>query len=149
MINAYSKFYESDAEDLLSVFFDYAINDCGFQSNQVAAMFVETGCAAQFENSNPAVLAGMSGVEMARAVVGKACGERDLPKPSYSIDRSAEYWAGWALAQYQRQTDHSFQEIFACVPLSEVVLFYGIFHEMDIRHFVDAMEARIKNRHRA
>ena len=101
MTHAYSESYLSNAKDRLSSFFDYAINDCGMKPDWITALFVNTGYAEQFERGNPAYLAGMSGVELARAVILKAYGKKELPHPTHSEDCSPEYWAGWALAEYQ------------------------------------------------
>jgi DNA-binding transcriptional regulator YiaG len=55
------------------------------------------------------------------------------------VDRSPEYWAGWALAYYQWSTALSFREIVAAVPLHEIIMLYEPYHEMDIRQFCDKM----------
>lgn len=67
MTHAYSESYLSNAKDRLSSFFDYAINDCKLKPDWIAALFINTGYAEQFERGNPAYVAGMSGVELARA----------------------------------------------------------------------------------
>ena len=46
----------------------------------------------------------MSGVALARAVITKANGRKELPKPTRAEDYSPEYWADWALAEYQWYT---------------------------------------------
>ena len=99
MTHAYSEFYLSNAKDRLSSFLDYAINDCRITPDWITALFINTGYAEQFERGNPAYVAGMSGVELARAVILKAYGRKELPKPTNSEERSPEYWAGWALAE--------------------------------------------------
>ena len=52
-------------------------------------------------------------------------------------DRSAEYWAGWALAYYQWETNLTFRRITDTVPVDEIVALYTPYHEMDIRQFSD------------
>ena len=69
MTHAYSESYLSNAKDRLSSFFDYAINDCKLKPDWITALFINTGYAEQFESGNPAYIAGMSGVELARAVI--------------------------------------------------------------------------------
>ena len=108
MTHAYNKSYLSNAKNRLSQFFDYAINDCNFKSDWIAMMFVQSGYAEQFERGNPAILAGMSGIELAQLVINKIYKEKKLPSPSFSNDKSAEYWAGWALAEYQWYTGRRF-----------------------------------------
>ena len=144
MTHAYNEFYLSNAKDRLSAFFDYAINDCKMAPEWITSLFVTTGYAEQFERGNPAFVAGMSGVELAQAVILKAYGEKELPQPTWSEERSPEYWAGWALASYQWYSARRFKDIFERVPLEDIIRMYPVYHEMDIRHFIDDMEVRYK-----
>ena len=140
MTHAYNKSYLSNAKNRLSQFFDYAINDCNFKSDWIAMMFVQSGYAEQFERGNPAILAGMSGIELAQLVINKIYKEKKLPSPSFSNDKSAEYWAGWALAEYQWYTGRRFKDIFEYAPLSKIISMYSVYHEMDITQFIDTMD---------
>lgn len=139
MTHAYNKSYLSNAKNRLSQFFDYAINDCNFKSDWIAMMFVQSGYAEQFERGNPAVLAGMSGIELAQLVINKIYKEKKLPSPSFSNDKSPEYWAGWALAEYQWYTGRRFKDIFEYSPLSKIISMYSVYHEMDITQFIDTL----------
>ncbi|MBO4725539.1 MAG: helix-turn-helix transcriptional regulator, partial [Firmicutes bacterium] len=85
---------------------------------------------------------GMSGIELARAVVEESYREKELPEPMYADGLSAEYWAGWALAEYQWYSGKRFADIFRRVKLSEVIEMYSVYHEMDISRFIDAIEDR-------
>ncbi len=140
MTHAYSESYLSNAKISLSSFFDYAINDCKMSPDWIATLFITSGYAMQFERGNPAYIAGMSGVELARAVIIKTYGKRDLPEPTHSQECSPEYWAGWALAQYQWYCARRFKDIFERIPLAQIISMYPIYHEMDITSFIDAME---------
>lgn len=55
------------------------------------------------------------------------------------LDKSPEYWTGWALAYYQWFTCRPFMKINAAVPIHRIVQMYNVYHEMDITHFVDTM----------
>lgn len=140
MTHAYNESYLSNAKDRLSLFFDYAINDCNLEPDWFSALFVNTGYAEQFERGNPAYVAGMSGVELARAVIQKAYGNKPLPVPTYSENCSPEYWAGWALAEYQWFSARRFKDIFERTPLTKIIDMYFVFHEMDITNFINTME---------
>lgn len=142
MTHAYSESYLSDAKDTLSQSFDYLINDCGFTADWTASLFLSSGYAEQFGRGNPGVLAGMSGVELATAIVRKTYKNRLLPELRYGDGLSPEYWAGWALAEYQWYSGRRFKDIFDHVKLSEVILMYSVYHEMDITKFIEAMEAK-------
>ena len=140
MTHAYSELYLTNAKDRLSSFFDYAINDCALKPDWITALFINTGYAEQFERGNPAYLAGMSGVELARAVINKAYGRKELPTPTHAEDCSPEYWAGWAVAEYQWSTGRRFKDIFERIPLTKIIEMYSVYHEMDITSFIVTME---------
>lgn len=142
MIRAYSESYLNDAKDTLSQCFDYLINDCEFDADWTASLFLSSGYAEQFERGNPSVLAGKSGVEPAKAIVQKTYRKRAMPELRYSDDLSPEYWAGWALAEYQWSCGRRFRNIFDRVKLSEIILMYSVYHEMDINKFIETMEAK-------
>ena len=142
MTHAYSESYLSDAKDRLSQFFDYLINDCGMKADWVASIFLSSGYAEQFERGNPAILAGMSGIELARVVVEATYKKKKLPEPRYSEGLSPEYWAGWALAEYQWYSGMHFKDIFERVKLSEIIPMYSVYHEMDISKFIETMDER-------
>ena len=142
MTHAYSESYLSDAKDRLSQFFDYLINDCGMKADWVASIFLSSGYAEQFERGNPAILAGMSGIELARAVVEATYKKKKLPEPGYAEGLSPEYWAGWTLAEYQWYSGKRFRDIFEHVKLSEIIPMYSVYHEMDVSKFIETMDER-------
>ena len=65
-------------------------------------------------------------------------------KPNYTVNRSEEFWVGWALAYYQWETSMSFAEIVRYVPIKDIIALYSPYHEMDIRQFVDKVNAMYK-----
>lgn len=140
MTHAYSEVYLNNAKDRLSSFFDYTINDCNLEPDWITALFITTGYAEQFERGNPAYVAGMSGVELAREVIWKAYGRKELPEPANAEDCTPEYWAGWAVAEYQWFCGRRFKDIFERIPLSRIIEMYSVYHEMDITSFIDTME---------
>lgn len=142
MTHAYSESYLSDAKDRLSQFFDYLINDCGMKADWVASIFLSSGYAEQFERGNPAILAGMSGIELARVVVEATYKKKKLPEPRYAEGLSPEYWAGWALAEFQWYSGKRFKDIFEHVKLSEIIPMHSVYHEMDVSKFIGAMDER-------
>jgi len=132
----------NDAKDTLAQCFDYLINDCGFKADWTASLFLSSGYAEQFERGNPGVLAGMSGVELAKAIVAKTYKNRAMPELKYGDGLSPEYWAGWSLAAFQWFSGKRFKDIFDHVKLSEIILMYPVYHEMDISKFIETMELR-------
>ncbi len=142
MTHAYNELYLNDAKECLSDMIDYAVNDCGIDADWFASLFVTTGYAQKFETGNPSVISGMSGVELARAIMEKAYNNKDFPVPQYREGASPEYWAGWALAEYQWSKGRRFKDIFERIPLSHIISMYHVYHEMDISSFIRDMELR-------
>jgi DNA-binding XRE family transcriptional regulator len=140
MTHAYSELYLSDAKSCLADMFDYIINDCKLKCDWAASLFLTTGYAQKFETGNPAILSGMSGVELGKAIVKKAYNKTDAPDANFREDRSPEYWAGWALAEYQWFSGRRFKDIFERIPLSQIIDMYSVYHEMDITQFIDTIE---------
>lgn len=141
MIHAYNELYLTDAKNSLSVFFDYAINDCKYSPDWFASLFVTSGYAKLFEEGNPTYISGMSGIELAQIVIKKVYGDNvELPEPTLPEECSPEYWAGWALAEYQWYSCHRFKEIFNRIPFSDIIAMYPLYHEMDISSFIQQMD---------
>lgn len=143
-MNAYSELYLSDAKNHFATMIDYAVNTCGFEADFFFQLFIKSSVAKQFENGNPSIVSGLSGYELAKKIVNECYGEKELPPPQFSQDKSAEYWAGWVLAQYQWYSGLSFARISESVKLSEIIGMYPLYHEMDIEHFFERMEQIIK-----
>ena len=140
MTHAYSELYLSDAKSCLADMFDYTINDCELESDWIASLFITTGYAQKFETGNPAILSGMSGIELGKAIIKKAYNKKEVLDANFSEDRSPEYWAGWALAEYQWFSGRRFKDIFERIPLSKIINMYSVYHETDISQFIDTME---------
>ena len=140
MTHAYSELYLSAAKSCLADKIDYIFNVCKFERDWAATLFVTTGYAQKFETGNPAILSGMSGAELGKAIVKKAYNKNNAPDANFREDRSPEYWAGWALAEYQWFSGRRFKDIFERISLSQVIDMYSVYHEMDISQFIDTME---------
>lgn len=139
MIHAYDKIYLSVAQKNLARMLDYMTNDLKHPMEKAWQFFLMSGVSSRFEQGDCTVLAGMSGVELARLVLEQAGEPAADETPSYSFDRSPEYWTGWAVAYYQWATSLTFAEIERAVPITEICRMYHPYHEMDIRQFADRM----------
>lgn len=144
MIRAYDEIYVNDAKNSLSQMFDYLINDCGFEPALAARIFVTSGYASMFENGNPAIISGMSGIELGQAVFRSVYKEKEFPEALVRLYPTQEYWAGWALAEYQWVSARVFKDIFERVPLADVLDMYSVYHEMDISRFIEEMDRRCR-----
>lgn len=141
-IRAFNELYLNDAQTNLANAFDYAINTCNLLSDDFAGIFSRSDYVKKFEYGDPAVISGKSGVELVKAILSKVNIVEGFPEPQFNQERSPEYWAGWALAYYQWYSAKRFKDIFARIPLSQIILMYKVFHEMDVTEFAESMEKR-------
>ena len=139
MMHAYDKLYLDKARTALARMLDFAVYDLHYDISQFFDFFLASGIAKRFEQGDFTILAGMSGVELAYTVLENVGLAQERIKPNYTVDRSEEYWTGWALAYYQWQTALSFADINRYVPIKTVQSLYNPYHEMDIRHFAERM----------
>ena len=139
-IHAYDYDYVSGAQRILGDAADFAIITLGVEPNVFGDALSVADAGRQFALGNPKYVAGMNGCEFARIIL-------DQTKTSYSdkedamfVDKSPEFWAGWALAFYQWYKGYSFMEILDAVSFDSIIDMYPIYHEMDIMQFVDSIE---------
>lgn len=131
--------------DTLGTMFDFAVNYCNLNGDDYWDMFICSGVAQQFEDNNPKFVAGKSGEEIvydALLAVGKSF---DCVNPLPSFDRTPEYWAGWALAQYQNATNLSYKSIHQLVGFDELMDMYKTLHEAPIEKFIEILNNKKNN----
>ena len=141
MIHAYDKVYLDKARTALGRMLDFAVYDLKYDIDQFFELFITSGVATKFETGDFTLLVGMSGVELAYEVLEQSGIRQERIKPDYTANRSKEYWTGWALAYYQWETSMRFSEIVQYVPIRDIMSLYSPYHEMDIRQFVEKMNA--------
>lgn len=139
MICAYDRVYLDCAKKVLGRMLDFAVYDLKYDLKDFFSLFIKSGVAERFGKGDFTILAGKSGVEVAYEVLEKANVDVERVKPRYTMNRSEEYWTGWALAHYQWETALDFEEIIRFAPIHYVRALYSPYHEMDIRHFIDKM----------
>ncbi len=144
MICAYDKVYLDKARTALGRMLDFAVYDLKYDITDFFNLFIRSGIANRFENGDFSILVGMSGVELTYKVLDASNIIYTRISPHYSVNRSEEFWTGWALAYYQWCTSMSFAQIVRHIPLKDIMLLYSPYHEMDIRHFVDQMNQLYK-----
>ena len=139
---AYSEDYLSMAQKVLGDMLDFAVNTCDFDIDQFFAMFLVSDVSVQFQEGNPTYLVGKTGCELVREVI-KDAGLADIALPDEMyLDKSPEYWAGWALAYYQWYTARPFMKIYKVVTIEDLLKMYSVYHEMDIMKFVEAINEK-------
>lgn len=141
MIHAYDKVYLDKARIALGRMLDFAVYDLGYDIDDFFRLFIKSCAALRFGTGDFSLLVGMSGVELAYMVLDQTGSAYERIRPNYTAGRSEEFWTGWALAYYQWVTSMSFEEIVRYVPIKDIMMLYSPYHEMDIRQFVDKMNA--------
>ena len=137
-MNAYNELYLDDAMQNLGDMIDYAVCDLGFDPDEFFGWFISSGIASRFEKGNPKYVGGMSGYEIADAVLSATNISYKKKEPSYPAFKGREYWAGWILAYYQWATNQRFEDMVKDgLTLSTVFSMY-ILHEADVSKFVEA-----------
>ena len=138
MTNAYSELYLDDAMQNLGDMVEYAVCDLGCDPDVFFGWFISSGIASKFEKGNPKYITGMSGFELAEAVLTETNVAHEKREPSFIEFKGREYWAGWILAYYQWETGKRFEDIVKDgLTLSTVFSMY-VLHEADESKFVEA-----------
>ena len=138
MTNAYSELYLDDAMNNLGDMVEFAVCDLNLDPDEFFGWFISSGIASKFEKGNPKYITGMSGIELAEAVLDETNVSYEKREPSYVEFKGREYWAGWILAYYQWATGKRFEDIVkGGLTLSTVFSMY-ILHEADESKFVSA-----------
>lgn len=142
---AYDIDYLDDAQDILGDMFDFAVNTCKIDVEKFVVLFNHTGIAKQFGKGNPKYIAGMNGCEVVRDIMFRAgTPVNDEMQDVMYVEKSPEYWAGWALCYYQWFTGYSFEQIFERVPAKKIIAMYYPYHEADISKFVEVMNKNMQ-----
>ena len=144
MTRAYRETYLSNAQSTLGDALDYAINYCNISGEEFIKLFVTSSISKRMENGEPAILSGKSGIEIAIDVICETTGTQLDPQSHDRMDRSIEYWIGWALAYYQWYSARRYSEIFQALSFEELRQLYYPLHEADITKFVDVVDEKVK-----
>lgn len=145
MMRAYSEKYLDSATTILAEMLDYAVVDCGLDPDEFMHMFIVSGIAKQFGRGNVKYVAGRSGIEIADEIIMKIKGTHNEPMLEAGDGKSPEYWAGWALAQYQWYTARPFDDILRYLPVSSIIKLYNTLHEADITKFFEVTDRILSN----
>ena len=144
MIRAYQKIYLSSAQAALGDTFDYAVNVCNIPGADFAKLFIASTVSKRLENGEPAYLSGKSGIEIALDIILETTGRQLGVIQQERMNRSREYWIGWAIAYYQWYSDRKYSEIFQALSFSDMQKLYTTLHEADISKFVETADKLVK-----
>ena len=144
MIHAYQEIYLNKAQAVLGEAFDYAVNTCSISGENFIKQFIVSSVSKKMENGEPAYLAGKSGIELVKDIVAETAGKELTEVPPDRLERSTEYWIGWAIAYYQWWSGKKYGVIFKAFTFDELQKMYYTLHEADISKFADIADERMK-----
>lgn len=146
-IRAYNEIYLNNAQTILGHATDFAVISLNIEADTFGNAFAVSNASKQFAAGNPKYVVGMNGCELAREILNETHIRFDDTEDAMYLDKSPEYWSGWALAFYQWYSGRSFMEILTTVPLSSITQMYRIYHEMDIMKFAEEIDEQIRKAH--
>ena len=141
---AYDEAYVHSAQNILGHAVDFAVISLELDPDEFGNAFSVSNASKQFASGNPRYVAGINGCELTRIVLEQTKTPFNDTEDAMYLDKSPEYWSGWALAFYQWFSARSFTEILTAVHLSEIITMYPVYHEMDIEHFAQHMNELMK-----
>ena len=139
-IHAYDETSVYTAQNILGNAVDFSLNTLHVDPDLFGNALSVSDASKQFASGNPRYVSGITGCELARCILDETHTSYSEAEDVMYLDKSPEYWAGWALAFYQWFSSRSFMDILAAVPLSDITCMYPVYHEMDILQFVDRMD---------
>ena len=145
MMNAYDKDYLYHSQKNFGHMVDFAVNTCDYDIDEFFNMFLASNVCKQFENGNPAYIAGKTGCELVRLIVSEIKNVEIEEDNAMYLDKSPEYWLGWVLCYYAWFKNYKFSYIFSAVPAGDMIGMYDTMHEADISKFVFSLDERLKD----
>ena len=140
VIHAYSDDYLTAAQRIVGDLHAFAVNTYDMDIDKFFEMFLVSNVSRQFEIGNPTYVAGKTGCELVKEVIrDSGLVMEEYPDEMY-LDKSPEYWSGWALAYYQWYRGRTFSRIYRAVSMTEIRNMYEVYHEMDLAHFVERLD---------
>lgn len=124
----------------MAVMLDFVVHGLRRDADEFFGLFITTGLADRFGSGDVRLVAGMSGIELAYLVYDTAGATADHISYRYTSGRSREFWAGWALAEYQWETALSFSDIAGAVRLSEIIAAAEEQRSREIREISDRLD---------
>jgi hypothetical protein len=111
-IRAYDESYLANAQNILGHSIDFAVMSISLDPDVFGNTFAVSDASKQFAIGNPRYVAGINGCELARLVLTDTHTPFSDTDDAMYLDKSPEYWAGWALAYYQWLSSRSFMDTF-------------------------------------
>jgi len=140
-MRAYPDDYINLAQRILGDMFDFAVNTCDMDIDEYYSMFLVSDVSRQFQEGNPTYIAGKTGCEIVKEVVVSVGLPYLQQEDQMFIDKSPEYWTGWALAYYQWYTVRTFARINNVI---DIMHFVERLNELWKEYYVDTNLKRLR-----
>jgi len=144
MTRAYQEIYLSNAQAALGDAFDYAVNTCSIPGDDFVKLFCGSSLSRRMENGEPSLLSGKSGIEITIEIIAETTGKQLEAISTEHMERSVEYWIGWAVAYYQWYSARRYSDIFKVLSYEDLQKMYYTLHEADITKFVEVAEDQVR-----
>lgn len=150
MLHAYDLNIVPVVQNLLGGMYDFGVNGLGYNISEFHQLFLNSRYCKRIERADSGTVMGQSGIELCYEILNRNQIDRNIVD-EYTLKalagRSREYWTGWSISYYQWVTSFSFEKINELRNINEIVQMYEVYHEMDIRQFVDKMNSiyRLRN----
>ena len=145
MIHAYQEKYVTRAQHRLATAFDYAVNVFNIPAPEFINMFIVSSYSKRIEKGDTFLIFGRSGIELVLDIYHEITLKDLEVTPELRMNRTVEYWVGWAIAYYQWYSNRTFAEIFEVFSFEELQQLYYPLHETDISKFVEIVDERVKS----
>lgn len=118
-----------------------------FSVDRFLQMFIISGYAARFENSDPCITEGMSGIELHHRVM-EECGlsRADWPFPDIMEGDTPAFRTGCLLAGYQKDRGLPFSDIISHMPFSRLMALYEELEGMENKEIYAVFDRKIAER---
>ncbi|MBE5959465.1 MAG: XRE family transcriptional regulator [Lachnospiraceae bacterium] len=141
MIRAYNDRYVMDAANNMGEMLDYIQNICEIDLDDFWSMFIMSGYAGMFEKGVPAIVAGMSGIELAIEIVGKLENTKEMPDKYIEYKTLSAYWIGWMIAYYQWYSCRTFSEIIEVISFENFKRLHDEYRDYDNKQIIEIIDA--------
>ena len=132
------------AMETMGAMMDCAANCYGVPPEHFHALFLASGIDREIEKGNPRFIAGVSGAELARMILGENA-KHIIAPTEYRVQYGTEYWVGWSLCLLQWETGMRFGDIQSTgMDIATIIGLYATLHEADTEKFLDVAKSRIQ-----
>lgn len=148
MMHPYDECYLLSVEEAFSDLFDYLYYYQKLNYESIEEILCKSKYVTHLLEGNPYYSVGKSSIEIMKLI------EEEFNLPSIienyvdTFEKSPQYWAGYALANYCYERYKDFRYIFSAIRLEKIVFMYKTYHEMDISCFIDNLDEMLKKEHK-